>query len=163
MGGKDFIPHQIIARKGTKMRWLHKIYGGFWLLLFSCSTQGIETNPYVPNVPFNYQLNLRLPGNNALNFAGGGMLIPGIGLNGVMVFNLNGNTFLAWEATCPNHAVQSCSTLAIDGVLAVCSCEDYQYSLATGQLLNAATTTKTPYSLLFYRIEKRGDALLISN
>lgn len=143
------------------MGWLHKICCGFWLLLLSCSTQGIETNPYLPPAPFNYQLNLRLPANNALNFAGGSRFINGIGINGVMVFNLNGNSFLAWEATCPNHTVQSCSSLKIDGVLAVCSCEDYQYSLATGQLLNA--TTKTPYSLLFYRIDKMGDALLISN
>lgn len=145
------------------MGWLHKIYGGFWLLLLSCSTQGIETNPYIPNVPINHQLNLRLPANNALNFAGGGRLINGIGLNGVMVFNLNGNTFLAWEATCPNHAIRSCSSLELNGVLAICSCEDYQYSLATGQLLNGEATTKVPYSLLFYRIEKIGDVLLISN
>ena len=145
---------------------LRKIYTGFWVLLFSClscSQNEVERNPYVAHVPFNYQLNLRLPAHNNLNFAGGGLLISGIGLNGVMVFNLNGSSFLAWEATCPNHSVKSCSALALEGVLAVCSCEDFQYSLATGQLLNPTPEIKTPYSLLFYRVEHVGDALLISN
>lgn len=148
------------------MRWLPKIYVCFWAVLLSpigCSKNNIERNPYLPNVPFSYQLNLRLPSYNSLNFAGGGHFIKEIGLNGVLVFNLNGSSFLAWEATCPNHAIENCSTLSLKGVIAECGCEASQYSLATGQLLNPTETNTTPYSLLFYQVQKVGDALLISN
>ena len=47
--------------------------------------------------------------------------------------------------------------------LAECSCEEYQYSLATGQLLNPPEDTETLYPLLFYRAEVRGNSVVISN
>ena len=155
-----------MTNKCTKMRWYSKICICFWVFLLcctSCSKNTIERNPYIPNLTVNYQLNLRFPSNNKLNFAGGGLLINDIGLNGVLVFNLSGNSFLAWEATCPNHSMESCSALKLEGVLAVCSCESYQYSLATGQLLNPSRENNTPYNLLFYQIRKIGDVIYISN
>tara|TARA_B110000483_G_scaffold90830_1_gene112175 strand:- start:108 stop:383 length:276 start_codon:yes stop_codon:yes gene_type:complete len=85
------------------------------------------------------------------------------GVNGVLVFNLNGNDYLAWDASCPNHTLKDCSKLEIFGVLAECSCEDYQYSLATGQQLNSKEETKSPYPMLFYSVRSSNNQLFISN
>ena len=110
----------------------------------------MERNPYLSNVKFNLQINLNLPSYDLLRFAGGSMRLNQGGVNGVLVFNLNGSDYLAWDASCPNHALKDCSKLEIFGVLAECSCEDYQYSLATGQLLNSDGKTKNPHPMLFY-------------
>ena len=131
----------------------------FLVLILGCSKDPVQRNPYLADIRFQKNLNLSLPLYNQLNFVGGSILIPDIGIKGVIIFNLSGNTFLAWEATCPNHIPESCSKLDISGVLAECSCENFQYSLATGQLLNPNETLNPPRDLLFYQIQN----LLISH
>ena len=42
---------------------------------------------------------------------------------------------LAWEASCPNEIPSTCSKTKIEGVLAVCECNENKYSLATGQII----------------------------
>jgi nitrite reductase/ring-hydroxylating ferredoxin subunit len=58
---------------------------------------------------------------------------------------------------------KSCSKLGIEGVLAVCSCESFQYSLATGQLLNPNEELTPPQSLLFYQVENYNGILSVRN
>ena len=135
----------------------------FLVLILGCSKDPIQRNPYLADIRFQRNLNLSLPLYNQLNFVGGSILIPDIGIKGVIIFNLSGNTFLAWEATCPNHIPESCSKLDISGVLAECSCENFQYSLATGQLLNPNETLNPPRDLLFYQIQNFNGILRISN
>lgn len=132
------------------------------LASYSCSTDKVERNPNLSNVKFNISVNLNLPSNDNLRFTGGSTRLTQGGINGVLLFNLNGNYF-AWEASCPNHPVKSCSKLNIKGVLAECDCEGYQYSLAIGQLLNPNENTKNPYPLLAYKINQSGNTLYISN
>ena len=132
-------------------------------LLASCSTDKIERNPYLTNVKFNVQINLNLPSYDLLRFAGGSLRLNQGGINGVLVFNLNGNDYLAWDASCPNHSLMDCSKLDIFGVLAKCSCENYQYSLATGHLLNPDEEVKSSYPMLFYNVRNSNNQLFISN
>ncbi len=133
------------------------------LVLYSCGKDKIDRNPYLSFIKFNINLNLNLPTYNNLMYAGGGLSIRQGGINGLLVFNLNGNDFLAWEASCPNHPIRDCSNLSITGVLAECSCEGFEYSLATGQLLNPKESTKNPYPMLFYNVRRSGNTLTISN
>lgn len=134
-----------------------------FFFFFSCSTTELNRNPYLATIPFQYQINLNLPQYDNLRFAGSSLLIPELGHKGILIFNLNGSSFFAWEASCPNHKPSSCSQLKIKNVLAECSCENYQYSLATGQLLNPPKETTKLYSLLFYQTRVSGNTILISN
>ena len=131
--------------------------------VYSCGKDKIDRNPYFTTVNFNINLNLNLPSYDDLGYAGGGVNIRQGGINGLLVFNLNGNDFLAWEATCPNHVIKDCSLLSIRGVLAECSCEGFEYSLATGQLLNPEENNENPYPMLFYNVRRSGNTLIISN
>ena len=133
------------------------------MIIKSCGKEPLERNPYLVDVRFQREINLSLPLYNELNFVGGSILISDLGLNGVIVFNLNGSNYLAWEATCPNHVPENCSALSIKGVLAKCGCEDFQYSLATGQLLNPSEDLKPPQGLLFYQVRNFNSTLIISN
>jgi nitrite reductase/ring-hydroxylating ferredoxin subunit len=134
-----------------------------WFFSSQCAREPVHRNPYLSDIAFRYEINLNLPQYDALRYAGGSMLIPQVGLKGLIVFNLNGQQFLAWEATCANHPPRDCSLLGLTGVLAECSCEGFQYSLATGQLLDAENQTNTPYPLLNYQVQANANLLLISN
>ena len=130
-----------------------------FLVVVSCSKTAVERNPFLIEKGFDQSINLALPAFNNLSYAGGSMYWPNGGIKGLLLYNLNGSTIMAWEASCPNHEVKSCSTMQISGVTASCSCEEYQYSLATGQPLTEGAT----HSLLFYKVQQNGTALRIYN
>ena len=130
-----------------------------FLVVVSCSKTAVERNPFLIEKGFDQSINLALPAFNNLSYAGGSMYWPNGGIRGLLLYNLNGSTIMAWEASCPNHEVKSCSTMQISGVTASCSCEEYQYSLATGQPLTEGAT----YSLLFYKVQQNGNVLRIYN
>ena len=131
--------------------------------MFSCKNDDIQRNPFLHEVSFSHSINLNLPEYNNLNFAGGSIYLPYGGINGIIVFNLNGNDIFAWEASCSNHKLDSCSKLSIEGLIANCGCHDFKYSLATGQLLEGETNNNLQYPLLNYRSEKYGKTIIISN
>lgn len=133
-----------------------------FLVLSGCSKTAVERNPFLYEKGFDQRINLALPAFDNLNYAGGSMYWPNGGIRGLLLYNLNGNTIMAWEASCPNHELKSCSTLQTDGLVsptASCSCENYQYSLATGQPLTEGAT----YSMLFYKVQQSGTAVRIYN
>ncbi|MGC6422198.1 MAG: Rieske (2Fe-2S) protein [Flavobacteriaceae bacterium] len=136
---------------------------GVLTTLQNCNKTSITRNPYISNVGFDYQVNLNLPQYDDLRFVGGSAYVYQAGLKGVLIFNLNGRNFLAWEATCPNHIPRECSLLQLRGTLAECSCEGFQYSLANGQLLNPSNDGSTPYPLINYRAEVFDSFLYLSN
>ena len=139
----------------------HLVLIGFVVLL-GCSKTAVERNPFLLENSFDQSINLALPAFDNLSYAGGSMYWPNGGIRGLLLYNLNGNTIMAWEASCPNHELKSGSTLQTDALVsptASCSCEDYQYSLATGQPLTEGAT----YSLLFYKVQKSGTVVRIYN
>ena len=128
-----------------------------------CGKEPLQRNPYLVDIRFQRDLNLSLPLYNGLNYVGGSILISDLGINGVIIFNLNNSSYLAWEATCPNHMPKDCSSLSLEGVLAVCSCEKFRYSLATGQILNPNENLNPPQNLLFYQIQNLNGTLRVFN
>lgn len=128
------------------------------LLLVGCAKNSVERNPYLYETRFDQSINLALPAFDNLNYQGGSIFWPNGGIKGLLLFNLAGN-IMAWEASCPNHTPSSCSTVQINGVTASCSCEEYKYSLATGQPLTEGAT----YSLLFYKVQQNGTSVRIYN
>lgn len=129
-----------------------------FLLLVGCDNNNVERNPFLYETRFDQNINLVLPAFDNLNYQGGSLYWPNGGIRGLLLFNLAGR-LMAWEASCPNHTPSTCSTLQINGVTASCSCEDYKYSLATGQPLTEGAT----YSLLFYKVQQSGTSVRIYN
>ena len=95
-----------------------------------------------------------------MRYSGGSIYLQSGGIKGLLLFNIN-DQIMAWEASCPNHYPSSCSTMSINGVQSTCECEDYKYSLATGQLLSDANGDK--YPMLSYFSQKNGNSVRISN
>jgi nitrite reductase/ring-hydroxylating ferredoxin subunit len=133
-------------------------------LLLGCSNDRANRNPFLPEIGFRYDINLNLPLYSPLTNPGNAVYIgaEGVGIRGAFVIN-TGFDYVAFEASCPNHAPNSCSTMELDGQTAICPCEDYQYSLFTGQQLNRPDDGNRYYDMLNYRASKSGNVVVISN
>lgn len=133
-----------------------------FFLLFSCSPDDVhrETNPYLVDLNFSFQLDLNLPQYNKLNYPGNSFITYNHGINGIVIYNLNNSQYLAFELTDPNHPVADCSLLEVNGTEVFCNCEDGNiYTIITGQQIAG----EGEYSLKPYRVERIGDVLRISN
>lgn len=135
------------------------------VLVVSCSNEQTNRNPFLQEIGFRFDANLNLPLYSPLTNTGSAVLVPnaGVGTRGVFIINAGFNQFRAFEASCPNHAPNSCSTMTLDGQVATCECEDYQYSLFTGQHLNRPDDGNRYYDMLEYRATFNGNIVTISN
>lgn len=126
----------------------------------ACSSDDTRRNrnPYIPSYSFQVELNLNLPSYSDLRYVGGVQYVnlAGAGLNGIIVYNRDGNNYSAYEATCPNQIPTTCSRLEIDGLYVICPCDNVRYSLIDG-------FGPAEWPLVSYRVVKNGDILIISN
>lgn len=126
----------------------------------ACSSDDTRRNrnPYIPSYSFQIDLNLNLPSYSDLRYVGGVQYVnlAGAGLNGIIVYNRDGNNYSAFEATCPNQVPTTCSLLEIDGLYVICPCDNVRYSLIDG-------FGPAEWPLVSYRVVKNGDVLTISN
>lgn len=107
-----------------------------------------NNNPYLPRYNFSITIDTQLPLYAQLQFTSNPVFInqAGIGINGVIVMNTGNNNFAAFEATCPNQELSQCSQLTIDGINAICPCDNVAYNLFSGD-------GGQKYRLLQYRVE----------
>ncbi|MEJ2162734.1 MAG: hypothetical protein P8X60_05275, partial [Robiginitalea sp.] len=124
-----------------------------------------QRNPYLRELSFRFEINLNLPLYSPLTTIGNPVYIgnTGVGIRGDYVMNTGFDIFRAFEASCPNHAPNTCSTTINEGQNARCACEDYEYSLFTGQQLNRPDDDNRYYDMLEYRANLSGNTVLISN
>lgn len=123
------------------------------LFFLGCSNnENSNKNPYLPNYSFSVDLNLNLPTYSTLKYASNSIYYSGVGVSGIIVFN-TGSGYNAFDAACPNQEVSSCSTMTIKGVNTLCSCDNKEYSLFTGQ-------GNMPYPLKQYRVQVISETLI---
>ncbi len=122
-----------------------------------------NNNPYIPNYSVNLEINLNLPQFSNLKFVSNAVYVADQGARGIIVFNNSGNTFAAFDAACPNQALSSCSTMTIKGgTIAVCACDNAEYSLFSGQCIGTKCEGKQ-YPMKQYRVEVNGNIIRVYN
>ena len=136
------------------------IVGVFFTISCENNDDDNQRNPFLIDLNFSTQLSaiqtidLEIPGN-AIYVANGG-------IKGFFIINAGGS-FLAWEASDPNHAPNDCSRMNIqnnDGLNVVCQCEDaHSYNLFTGQ----ANNETLEFTMLNYRVNSSGGIITVSN
>ena len=129
------------------------------LFLTACSKDEWDNrNPYLPEIAVNVPVNTALPTYNKLQYPGNSVFIDGYGINGILLIN-TGTGIRAFDATCANHAVSSCSKLTLNGVEATCGCNDaLVYNLYLG-----LATTDAEYPLKEYRVVQEGNMITVYN
>lgn len=130
--------------------------------LVSCSSDDRVENPFLPNVSVNFEANLNLPQFGDLEFSGNSVAveIDGIGVRGLIIYNVNGTNFNAFELSDPNHTPNTCSSQTVNGSVSTCKCDDgNKYDLNTGLPISGGGE----YALKRYRVQKQGNSLIITN
>jgi len=127
-------------------------------LLSGCSKNTTYNNPYLEDVHFSIEINMDLPEYAPLHYANNSVLVQNVGIKGVIIF-YTGNSYQAFEASDPNHYPSDCSQMQPNQFTCQCPCEDNQYSLYTGQIIEGDGT----YSLKAYHVSQYGNTLRISN
>ncbi|MCZ8168267.1 Ferredoxin subunit of nitrite reductase or a ring-hydroxylating dioxygenase [Flavobacterium fontis] len=128
-------------------------------LLTGCSREQFNNeNPFLPNYAFSMSLDTNLANYNPLLFAGNSIRVFPVNgpANGVIVF-YTGAQYNAFDGSCPNQNITSCSRLTLSGSNAQCECEGENYNLFTGQAPNK------PYSLKLYRVQVAGNVITVFN
>lgn len=134
------------------------------LFLLACSNDQGQRNPYLQEIGFRFEINLNLPLYSPLTNAGSAVYIgaQGVGIRGVFVMN-TGFAYRVFEASCPNHSPNACSTTDLNGQTAICGCEGFEYSLFTGQQLSPPDDGERYFNMLEYRATQSGNVVVISN
>lgn len=145
----------------TKIRYVIPLL----ILLLACNSDRSQRNPFLPEINFGFNIDLNLPLYSPLTNPGSPVYVSsgGVGIRGAFVMNTGFDVYRVFEATCPNHSPSGCSTMVIDGQNAVCSCEDFEYSLFTGQQLGRPNDGMQYFDMLEYAARLNGNVLTISN
>lgn len=138
---------------------------GLCLSLFACSAERTNRNPYLQEINFRVDLNTNLPLYNGLKTIGNPVYVglDGAGTKGVWVMQTSNDLYQAFEASCPNHAPNSCSTTQQSGIEVECPCEGYRYNLFSGQMSNRPDNGSVFYDLLRYNTIVSGNTIIVSN
>lgn len=149
---------------------MNKILGLILLAtLFACDTNSSNRNPYLQEFGFRFDINTNLPEYSNLTNEGSAIYVNSnqAGTRGIFVIKTQTAFagYRAFEASCPNHTPNNCSTMTLDTSRnsVTCACEDYNYSLFTGQLLNAPEGGARYYSMLEYRVSASGNIVSVTN
>lgn len=142
----------------------------FWsltllVLLISCDTDRTNRNPFLQEIGFRFDINLNLPLYSSLTNTGSAVYINSaeVGTRGAFVINAGFDQFRAFEASCPNHVPNDCSTMSLNGQIVKCACENFEYNLFTGQQLNRPDDGNRYYDMLEYNTSFQGNVVVISN
>ncbi len=124
------------------------------VLFVNCEkeTQRRSNNPYLPNYNFSTLINLSLPLYSNLNFVSNPLTLTIDNDIDIIVMKVSEGNYVAWNGNCPSHSLSSCSKLIISGLNSKCTCEDYTYSLNSGQSQTA------PYPMVNYSVEVLGNS-----
>ncbi|WP_299605041.1 hypothetical protein [uncultured Aquimarina sp.] len=133
------------------------------LCIISCSSDDNRSNnPNLPSISFNHTVNLDLPQFNDLKFPGNSEVIgiEGVGIKGVIIYNVDNTLYSAFELSDPNITPSDCSALNVTGIRAESNCgNDNAYEIINGQQLEG----EGGFPLLRYQIRREGNILVISN
>jgi len=143
---------------------MKRLWGLILLItLLSCDTDRSNRNPFLQEIGFQFELNLNLPLYSPLTNSGSSIYVGNdqVGTRGAFVTNTGFDVYRVFEASCPNHAPNDCSTMTLDGIVATCSCEDFEYSTITGQQLNRPDNGTRFYDMLEYRASFNGSNIVI--
>ena len=130
-------------------------------ILASCSKNAIDENcRFLLDITVNETVNLNFPQFIQLQSPANPVYIPNAGNGGIIIVN-TGSGFAAFDAADPNHPVDSCSILSINGIFGTCGCDDKnKFSLLDGTL---AENGELRCALRRYRVTQNGNIITVFN
>lgn len=128
-------------RRGLKIL---SIFG----LIFYLNNCTEKKNGIIPNVPVNLYFNINDPEFIHLAVPGNSLPISG-GVNGIVVYRVSVDDFVAFDRTCTYQPEDNCA-VKIDNAVAECPCCSSKFFLIDGAVFEGpATYPLKPYRVLF--------------
>ena len=128
------------------------------ILFFACEEKAVVPQTKIPQQNFlPIKLYLNNPSLSSIrNISGATHLFNLGGYNGFLIFRETQNKFRVYDGNCPHQLKSDCSLLKIEGIQAVCGCDETAFSLYTGESLHKKKNT-TPLVMYpsFYDVEKQ--------
>lgn len=131
----------------------------FFFTLVQCSDNRVD-NQCFPFIAVNETVNLDFPQYINLQVPGGWAYAPG-GFQGLVIYNIDGNFFKAYDRLCPGENPSSCSQMVVSNNLRLlCPCDDSEYNILNGAPL---TDGKTCFVKEYLVENLNGSVLRITN
>lgn len=130
-----------------------------FLAFLSC-TNNDDLNNCVQSLPLNFTTDLNNP--QLLNaLVPGGFVELNGGSKGILLMNVNGSEFVAYDKLCPAADCNSPMTFE-RGIVLKCQCDDSEYGVGKG-IGGAPQTAGFICPAIEYRVIKSGSAIRITN
>jgi nitrite reductase/ring-hydroxylating ferredoxin subunit len=101
------------------------------ILLSGCTSNAVN-NDILPVVQVNTTVDLSLPQFNNLQVPGGWAEVNG-GLKGIIIYNINGDQFKAFERAAPHLQISDCSQMIVENNIRLkCPCDDSEFNILNG-------------------------------
>ena len=127
------------------------------LAFFSCEGNILPAN-CLREFPVNINTDLNNPQLNNAQTPGGFADLNG-GSKGILLLNINGSQFVAFDKLCPQNDCDAPMTFE-NGLVLKCSCDTSEYSVNFG---GAPQTEGFECPAIEYKVSKNGSAIRISN
>ena len=140
------------------MNMIKKVFLFIWVFGFlSCGENNLPAN-CLRQFPVSLTTDLNNPQLINAQTPGGFANLNG-GSKGILLFNINGNEFVAYDKLCPQSDCNTPMTFE-NGLVLKCSCDDSEYSVHFG---GAPQTDGFECPAREYKVSKNGSAIRISN
>lgn len=132
----------------------------FCFLVFVKCTNNDDLNNCIQSLPLNYTTDLNNPQLLNALVPGGFVELSG-GSKGILLVNINGNEFVAYDKLCP---VNDCTIPMVfeSGIVLKCTCDNSEYGVGKG-IGGAPQTEGYNCPAIEYRVIKNGTVLRITN
>jgi len=127
------------------------------ILFFSCSDTTQVSN-CLPNIPLSITTDLNNPSLINAQTPSGHAFLNG-GSKGILLFNIDGTRFVAYDRLCPNLDCDTPMDFK-NGLTLECSCDNSEYSV---HFQGAPQTENTDCFAREYRVIKIGTSIRITN
>lgn len=102
------------------------------IFLFLINCESDDQNTILPKVPVNVTINLTLSQFNNLLVPGGWAYANG-GIKGIIIYNVNNNTYKAYERNCPHLPPSDCTRMTVEQSFKMkCPCDASEFSILDG-------------------------------
>lgn len=135
------------------------LFFAFLVLFFSCSENNLPSN-CLRSFPVNVTTDLNNPQLINVQVPGGAVELPG-GAKGILLLNVNGTDFVAYDKICPNNDCNAPMTFE-RGIVLKCICDKSEYGVGKG-IGGAPQTPGFLCPAREYRVTKNGSVIRISN
>ena len=131
-----------------------------FLILLSC-TSNDNLNDCIQSLPLNYTSDLNNPQLLNALVPGGFVELNSAGSKGILLMNVNGTDFVAYDKICPARDCSSAMTFE-RGIVLKCQCDDSEYGVGKG-IGGAPQTEGFICPAIEYRVITNGTAIRITN